>query len=73
MAPCRRACLRARRSARSSRARGRQHRAGREAHQRGDDAGLLVEQQRLDLAAGKAGFLPFHVGGAHDVGMLVGG
>src|SRR5262245_27418425 len=42
-------------------------------HQRGDESGLLVEQQRLDLAAGEARLLPFHLGGPHHVGMLVGG
>src|SRR5262249_43961699 len=43
------------------------------AHQRGDEAGRLVEQEGLRLAARKARLLPFHLRRAHDVGMLVGG
>src|SRR5262245_20106635 len=47
--------------------------AGRKAHQRGDEPALAVEQQRLDLAAGKAGLLPLHIGRAYDVRMLLAG
>src|ERR1700733_3096882 len=46
--------------------------AGRESHQRGDEPGLLVEQQALDLAAGKSRLLPFHLGRAHHVRMRIG-
>src|SRR5262249_55789381 len=47
-----------------------QHAARGKAHQRGDEAGRLVEQQRLRLAAGKTRLLPFHLGRAHDRRML---
>ena len=50
-----------------------QHRARREPHQRGHQAGRAIEQQRLGFAAGEAGLLPLHALGANDVGMRVGG
>src|SRR5580698_3912256 len=46
-----------------------QHRTGREPHQRRHQAGGAIEQQRLGLAAGKAGLLPVHARRAYDVGM----
>ena len=35
------------------------------------EAGLLVQKETLDLAAGKAGLFPFHLGGTHDVRVIV--
>jgi hypothetical protein len=49
-----------------------QHRARREPHQRGHQAGRAVEQQRLGLAAGEAGLLPLHAVGANEMGMRLG-
>src|SRR3984885_6601112 len=48
-----------------------QHSAGRKPHQRGHQPGRAIEQQRLGLAAGEAGFLPLHALGADEVGMRV--
>jgi len=31
----------------------------------------LVQKETLDLAAGKAGLFPFHLGGTHDVRVIV--
>src|SRR5882724_1830673 len=50
----------------------RQHRARLEPHQSGHQSRRAVEQQRLGLAAGKAGLLPRHVLGANQVGMRLG-
>src|ERR1700688_4273343 len=50
-----------------------QYRARRKPHQRGHQAGGVIEQQRLGLATGEAGLLPFHTLGANEVGMGVGG
>src|SRR3981081_776425 len=50
-----------------------QHRARREPHQRGHQAGGAIEQQRLGFAAGEAGLLPVHILWANDVGMRIGG
>jgi hypothetical protein len=50
-----------------------QHRARREPHQRGHQAGFAIEQQRLGLAAGKTRLLPFHAVGADEMRMRVGG
>lgn len=43
-----------------------QHRTRFKPHQRGHQAGLVIEQQRLGLAAGKAGLLPLHGVGANE-------
>jgi hypothetical protein len=48
-----------------------QYRARRKAHQRGHQAGLAIEQQRLGFAAGEAGLLPFHAVGANQMGMRI--
>src|SRR6267378_264121 len=45
-----------------------QHRAGRKAHQRGREAAVAIEQQRLHLAAGKPRLLPLHFADANVVG-----
>jgi len=46
-----------------------QSRPRRAAHEGGDQPRLRLKQQRLDLATGKAGLLPFHIGRAHNMGM----
>jgi hypothetical protein len=50
-----------------------QHRARREAHQRGHQTGGPIEQQCLRLATREARRLPFHAGGTDDMRMRVGG
>src|SRR6266481_6068700 len=50
-----------------------QHRARREPHQRGHQAGRAIEQQRLGFAAGEAGLLPLHALRTNDMRMRVGG
>src|SRR5216684_5143161 len=45
-----------------------QHRAGRKAHQRGREAAVAIEQQRLHLAARKPRLLPLHFADANVVG-----
>ena len=49
-----------------------QHRARRKAHQGGHQAGPAIKQERLGLAAGEAGLLPFHLLRAHEMGMRIG-
>ena len=66
--------LPARRSARCRRARDPAATApGANLNSEVDQAGLAVGQQRLDLAAGKARRLPFHLGGLDQMRMLVRG
>src|SRR5882672_959960 len=45
-----------------------QHRAGRKAHQRGREAAVAIEQQRLHFTAGKPRLLPLHFADANMVG-----